>query len=91
MIQKKPRAKKMFDNQLYTVYRFGMPPKETNLMKLARKTLGYTQKQMGEAIGIDPNTVARLERGEHNMTGTTKKAIELLLRVHELEKRGTKS
>lgn len=33
-------------------------------LKEAREARGYTQKALGALIGIDPNSLARLERGE---------------------------
>lgn len=42
-------------------------------LRLAREARGYTQKQLGEMIGIDGNSVAILERGE---TGVRWKVME---------------
>jgi len=33
-------------------------------LKREREAKGFTQKQLGEAINLHPNTVAKMERGE---------------------------
>lgn len=36
-------------------------------VKSARETMGYTQKALGAAVGVDGNSIARLERGEQGV------------------------
>lgn len=38
---------------------------ETNPFKTYRDDKGLTQAELGELLGVDSNTVARWERGEH--------------------------
>jgi transcriptional regulator with XRE-family HTH domain len=45
---------------------------------LIRKTLGLTQQQLAEKLGVDPNTVARWERGERPILKTTELAMNYL-------------
>ena len=37
-------------------------------LRAMRDAKGWTQKEMADAAGLHPNTVARLERGEHEPT-----------------------
>lgn len=43
-----------------------------------RKALGYTQKQLAEALGVAPNSVARWERGEMKITEPVARLVQLL-------------
>jgi transcriptional regulator with XRE-family HTH domain len=45
---------------------------------LIRKTLGLTQQQLAETLGVEPNTVARWERGERPILKTTEFAMNYL-------------
>lgn len=53
-------------------------------LRLIRKRLGLTQVAFAEQIGVAPNTVARWERGEMGMKGTTEKLIKLLAQTSDL-------
>jgi len=55
----------------------------------ARQRLKKTQKQLGEALGIHKNSVARMERGEFRVIRTTELAVEYLL-IMESKKGGRK-
>jgi DNA-binding Xre family transcriptional regulator len=46
-----------------------------------------TQKELGEALGIHKNSVARMERGEFPIIRTTELAVKFLL-VMEIKKGG---
>ncbi len=46
-----------------------------------------TQLQLGEAIGMRKNTIARMERGEHPIMRTTELAVKYLLLVMESKPR----
>jgi hypothetical protein len=46
-----------------------------------------TQKQLGEALGIHKNSVARMERGEFPIIRTTELAVKYLLLIMENTKR----
>ena len=48
-------------------------------MREARKRLGMTQKELGEALGVHWNSVARMERDEFPIIRTTELAIKFLL------------
>ena len=43
-----------------------------------RKALGYTQKQLAEAIGVTTNSVARWERSEMKIAEPAARLIQLL-------------
>ncbi len=60
-------------------------------LKRARARLGMTQKELGEALGVHRNSVARMERGEPGfpITRTTELAVKYLL-LMESKKRRTK-
>ena len=47
-------------------------------LRAARLALGLTQAEIGVEIGITRNSVARIERGEIGVSGSTRKMIELL-------------
>jgi transcriptional regulator with XRE-family HTH domain len=55
----------------------------------ARDRLKMTQKQLGDALGIHKNSVARMERGEFPIIRTTEMAVKYLL-VMESKKRRSK-
>jgi DNA-binding XRE family transcriptional regulator len=48
-------------------------------MRQARKRLGMTQKEFGEALGVHGNSVARMERNEFSIIRTTELAVKFLL------------
>jgi transcriptional regulator with XRE-family HTH domain len=47
-------------------------------LRQTRERLGLTQAALGEAIGLHPNTVARIERGELPLERVTRLAVEHL-------------
>ena len=56
-------------------------------LKRARARLDMTQKELGEALGIHWNSVARMERDEFPIIRTTELAVKYL-HVMESKKRG---
>jgi DNA-binding XRE family transcriptional regulator len=48
-------------------------------LKRARAKLGMTQKELGEALGVHWNSVARIERDEFSIIRTTELAVKYLL------------
>ena len=58
-------------------------------LRQARRRLGMTQKELGEALGVHRNSVARMERDEFPIIRTTELAVRYLL-VMESKKRGRK-
>lgn len=58
-------------------------------LKEARAKLGMTQKELGEALGVHWNSVARMERDEFPIIRTTELAVKYLL-VMESKKKGKK-
>jgi len=58
-------------------------------LKRARTVLAMTQKELGEALDLAKNTVARAERGEIPIHRTTELAIRFLLLMRK--RRGGKS
>jgi DNA-binding XRE family transcriptional regulator len=48
-------------------------------MREARKRLSMTQKELGEALGVHWNSVARMERDEFPIIRTTELALKFLL------------
>ena len=58
-------------------------------MKRARLRLNMTQKQLGEALGVHKNSVARMERGEFPIIRTTELAVKYLL-IMQTKKGGRK-
>jgi DNA-binding XRE family transcriptional regulator len=58
-------------------------------LKRARARLSMTQKELGEALGVHWNSVARMERDEFPIIRTTELAVKYLL-VMESKKRGKK-
>jgi DNA-binding transcriptional regulator YiaG len=59
-------------------------------LRRARRRLGMTQKEFGEALGVHWNSVARMERGEFLIIRTTELAVKYLL-VMETKKKGKKT
>ena len=57
-------------------------------IRRARKKLGMTQTQLGQAIGMQKNTIARMERGELLVMRTTDLAVRYLLLVAESKTKG---
>ena len=58
-------------------------------LKRARARLGLTQKELGEALGVHWNSVARMERDEFPIIRTTELAVKYLL-LMESKKGGHK-
>lgn len=58
-------------------------------LRQARDKLKLTQKQLGEALELHKNSVARMERGELPVAKTTELAVRFLLLVSKT-KRGKK-
>lgn len=50
-------------------------------LKKARKSLGLTQEQVAEKIGITANSYARIERGDAKPSYDTLKAICRILKL----------
>jgi DNA-binding XRE family transcriptional regulator len=48
-------------------------------LKQARARLGMTQKELGEALGVHWNSVARMERDGFPIIRTTELAVKYLL------------
>ena len=58
-------------------------------LKRSRLRLKMTQKELGEALGVHKNSVARMERGEFQVIRTTELAMKYLL-IMESKKGGRK-
>ena len=58
-------------------------------LKGAREKLSLTQKELGEALGVHRNSVARMERDEFPIIRTTELAVKYLL-LMESKKKGRK-
>ena len=58
-------------------------------LKRVRARLGITQKELGEALGVHWNSVARMERDEFPIIRTTELAVKYVL-LMESKKRGKK-
>ncbi len=56
-------------------------------LKEARERLGMTQAAMAEALGMQRNSVARMERGEQRIMRTTELAVKYLLLTMRKPKR----
>jgi DNA-binding XRE family transcriptional regulator len=56
-------------------------------LKHARARLGMTQKELGEALGVHWNSVARMERNEFPIIRTTELAIKYLLVMQSKSRR----
>ena len=51
-------------------------------IKALRQRIGLTQKQLADAVGVRPNTVARWERGELDVSAPMKDRIERVVDSH---------
>ena len=49
-----------------------------------------TQRELGEALDLDKNTVARAERDELTIQRTTELAVKYLLQVRKTKRRAKK-
>ena len=58
-------------------------------LRRARARLDMTQKELGEALGVHWNSVARMERDEFPVIRTTELAVKYLL-VMQTKKGGRK-
>ncbi len=56
-------------------------------LRRLRRRLGLSQSKLAEAIGMQKNSVARMERGERPIMKTTELAVRYLL-VMKSKKRG---
>lgn len=54
-------------------------------LREVRYSLGLSQRQFAEELGICSNSVARAERNERNISPSVEKLARLLLKVRELE------
>ena len=48
-------------------------------LRRARERLGMTQLELAEALGMQRNTIVRMENGSHAIMRTTELAIKYLL------------
>ena len=62
---------------------------EVGLLKKQRETLGMTQKQLADALGLCSNHIALIERGERRITKQTLLAVECLIRKNVDEEEET--
>lgn len=53
-------------------------------IRAVRRAAAMTQKQFAEAIGLQPNSLARIERGERPVTARLIAAVRLLEMVYRL-------
>jgi DNA-binding transcriptional regulator YiaG len=53
-------------------------------IKAIRRGAGLTQRVFAEAIGMQPNSLARIERGERSVTPRVMAAVRLLETVYRL-------
>lgn len=53
-------------------------------VRAVRRAAGMTQKTFAEAIGLQPNSLARIERGERTVTARVMAAVRLLETVYRL-------
>ena len=58
-------------------------------LRSARKRLGMTQAELAEALGMQRNSVARMENGRQPVMRTTELAVKYLL-LSMSKKRGRK-
>jgi DNA-binding transcriptional regulator YiaG len=56
-------------------------------LKIYRRRLGLSQVEFAAQVGVAPNTVARWERGELGMKGTTARLLTLLVQTTKLTSR----
>jgi len=59
-------------------------------LKHARARLGMTQEELGGALGVHWNSVARMERDEFPIIRTTELAVKYLLVMESKKKRSKK-
>jgi DNA-binding XRE family transcriptional regulator len=52
-------------------------------LRQARRRLNLTQAQLGDAIGLHKNTIARMERDELEIVRTTELSVRYLLLVEK--------
>jgi len=52
-------------------------------LKSARRLLGFTQRQLGEALDLHWNSIARMERNELPIVKQTELAVSFLLLVRK--------
>jgi DNA-binding XRE family transcriptional regulator len=57
-------------------------------LRQARLRLKMTQTQLGEAVGLHKNTIARMERDELPIVKATELAVKYLALVSKKHKRG---
>jgi DNA-binding XRE family transcriptional regulator len=57
-------------------------------IRRARRRLKWTQEQLGEALGLHWNTIARMERNELPIMKTTELAVRFLLLTVESRIKG---
>lgn len=57
-------------------------------IRRARRRLNWTQEQLGEALGLHWNTIARMERNELPIMKTTELAVRFLLLTVESRIKG---
>ena len=50
-------------------------------MRLKRKELGMTQKQVAEAIEVEKSLVSKWELGKHSLQGSTMQRLAELFRI----------
>jgi transcriptional regulator with XRE-family HTH domain len=55
-------------------------------LRQARKRLGMTQKEFAEAIGMQTNSLAMIERGLRPVVKTTELAVKYLLVMNKKKK-----
>jgi predicted transcriptional regulator len=58
--------------------------------KRARKRLGMTQKELAEALGMQTNSVTRMEMGIQPIMRTTELSLKYLLLTMSKKRRGKK-
>ncbi len=56
-------------------------------LRSIREELGWTQRQLAEALGVAANTVARWERDERGISAPVAKLIHLTLAAHKPKRR----
>jgi DNA-binding XRE family transcriptional regulator len=59
-------------------------------MRQARSQLGMTQEELGEALGVHWNSIARMERDEFPIIRTTELAVKYLLLTESKKRRKKK-
>lgn len=70
---------------------FSAPESLAETLLMSRKAAGITQKEMAKRLGIDPTTLARLERGEsRKVFAKTQKKLEAISTL-SMVRRGTRN